>query len=185
MSDGRTHIKASLILAGGFGVSTVLTQEPSNLLYSFGALLGIMLSPDLDLDVKNVSSTIMRKKVGWFGESAWDATWHFYRKSLKHGSPLSHLPVIGTLGRIIYLFCLFIVVPTVVLKFLFFPNLNLMYELTWWTNILVTGYKVVLGLMASDLIHFFLDLLTTEHKNERRPQLPEDEDSKRITQERT
>src|SRR4030043_2180311 len=137
MSDGKTHIKASLILAGGFGLGAVFTLSPSGVLYSVGSLLGIMLSPDLDLDVRNVSSKIMRKKVGWFAEKAWDVFWHYYRKSLKHGSPLSHLPVVGTLGRIFYIFLFIIIFPEFLLKLLLFPNMSLMYELTWWINILI------------------------------------------------
>ena len=134
-------------------------------MYSVGSLLGIMFSPDLDVDAKNVSSTIMRKKVGWFAEKAWDVFWYWYRRSLKHGSPLSHFPIISTLGRIFYIFLLIIVVPEFLLKLLLFPNMSLMYELTWWINILLVGYKIVIGLMASDLLHWALDISTVEHRS--------------------
>ncbi len=57
--------------------------------YLFG---GLMLGPDLDL------YSIHYKRWGWF---RW--IWLPYRGSMKHRSPYSHAPIMGTTLRIVYL----------------------------------------------------------------------------------
>jgi len=167
VSAGHVHAKASVILAIGFGLGGIATLNPGSVEYVLGSLASIMLSPDLDVDAKNISSTIMRKRFGWVAEKAWDSLWYWYRRSLKHGSPLSHFPVVGTLGRLVYMYLFLIVVPVLILKFLFPSHVDLIYELTWWVKIALIRYKFVIAVMAGDLIHWALDIATTEHKENR------------------
>lgn len=129
-----------------------------------GSLAGIIFTPDLDVDKGFIGDAIIRKKAGWFAEKIWDGLWYWYRRSLKHGSPLSHLPVISTYGRIAYLFLLLILIPHSVFYFTFSPEWDLMYVSNWYWNKITLQEKFIFGLMVSDTIHWTLDVCTTEHK---------------------
>ena len=162
MSKGIVHVQASVILAGAFAIMS----EPE---YAIGALLGTILSPDLDVDKafigdKIVRKTFQRKSWGKWGiltgtiaHGLWRQCWHFYRKSIKHGSELSHFPVISTLGRIAYLFLFCVIIPSLVLSWFGF---DFLYEVQWYFGILCRFWKVVVGLMGSDFIHYVLDIAT-------------------------
>jgi len=155
MSNGRTHTIASIILAGGFLLGGG-GQE------AIGALLGVMLSPDLDVDNGFSADRYIRNSVGRVFETGWDGLWYFYRRSLKHGGELSHFPIVSTMGRIAYLFLFAIVIPTLFLSQ--FLDMNVQYELNWWWGKITQHWRLIVGLIGADTIHYFLDLLTTEHK---------------------
>lgn len=185
MSAGCVHQKASVILAGGFLLGSLAFGPGVE--YAAGALVGILLTPDLDVDAGNISNQIIREKIGgrpngkqkshpwfivrrrvaWAVEKAWDGLWYFYRKSLKHGSELSHFPVIGTIGRLAYLYLFLLVIPYTVLALALPGAWDMAGELRWWNYQLLDHWRLILGLMGSDLIHWALDLLTTEHKKQK------------------
>jgi len=168
MSAGHVHQKASVFLSLGFMVTCILTLDVTNVLYSIGSLIGIILTPDLDVDNGFIGNTIIRKRVGYFAEYIWDGVWYLYRRSLKHGSPLSHFPVISTLGRIFYIFFIFIVLPHSLFSFLFSPSWDLQYVLNWYWESIMSNTKIIFGLMCSDIIHWALDVCTTEHSPKKR-----------------
>jgi uncharacterized metal-binding protein len=156
MSNGRTHSIASVALACGFLLSGG-GQE------AMGALVGVMISPDCDVDNGFVADTYIRNRFGRVVEMGWDGLWYFYRRSLKHGGELSHFPIISTLGRIAYLFFFTIVIPYVVLM-LFLPGAwDIQTELGWWWGKIWEHWRLIVGLMGADLIHWGLDISTTEH----------------------
>jgi uncharacterized metal-binding protein len=169
VSAGCVHQKASLALAGGFLLGS-LAFGPG-IEYAAGALVGIMLTPDLDVDKGYIGNKIIRNRMGWLAEKAWDGLWYFYRKSLKHGSELSHFPVVSTLFRLGYLFFFLIVIPYVILALVLPGAWNIGSELMWWIELGVRHYRVILGLMGSDLIHWALDVLTTEHAKRKKVEL--------------
>jgi uncharacterized metal-binding protein len=158
MSTGRTHTRASLILSGTFLVGTLFTGNVSDVQYAFGAALGVMLSPDLDVDNKNISYKYIRS-IGNVFEFIWGWLWYPYRKSLKHGGNLSHDPIIGTLGRIIFLFYRLIVIPEVILSVS--GQVDFWNEMQWWAWKMILLWKIWIGLAGADLIHFVLDIATT------------------------
>lgn len=174
-----------MILAGSFLLGS-LAFGPG-IEYAVGALVGIMLTPDLDVDAGNISNQIIREKIGgrpngkqkghpwfivrrrvaWIAEKIWDGLWYFYRKSLKHGSELSHFPVISTLFRLGYLYLFTIIIPYTIFELALPGAWDMGAELHWWGNQFIGHYHIVLGLMGSDLIHWALDILTTEHKKQK------------------
>lgn len=166
MSAGIVHTKASLMLAGTLGIAAVVRQSPLELWYAVGALVGVMVTPDCDVDNGTIHGKYLRQRLGRAAEFVWDAVWFMYRRSLKHGGELSHFPIISTLGRVVYLYFFVIVLPTVVLSTLF--QLDVVSELRWWANQIIHHWRVVVGLMCSDLIHWVLDILTTEHGTKRK-----------------
>lgn len=160
MSAGHVHTKASIILAGGFIVGGIILHDPSSLLYASGCLIGVMVSPDQDVDSGNVSNKYLRTRIGRWADHLWRGLWYMYRRSLKHGSKLSHFPLISTIGRLSYLYLMLVFIPHVLIYFIFSPQWNMWDVLSWYAGWGITNYKIILGLMSADTIHYFLDLFT-------------------------
>lgn len=162
MSKGKVHTQASLIMSASFAIGTLFTRNPSDIEYALGALIGTVLTPDLDVDKGFVGDEYVKARFGKAAYHVWRACWHFYRRSVKHGSELSHFPVLGTLFRLAYLFFFSIVIPTYALA-IFFP-IDPTQEIFWWYNQVMSRPKIIVGLMASDAHHYFMDVATVDNK---------------------
>lgn len=163
MSSGITHLKSSLILAAALSSAAMLSQDVRLLECAGGAIVGIICSPDLDVDKGNISNWIVRKKVGRFAEKVWRGFWSNYSNSFKHRGFASHSPIFSTFVRLFYVYYLIVVLPHTLIYFLFSPAWSLMYVLSWFANIMFSP-MFVYGLVGSDLIHWALDKITTEMK---------------------
>lgn len=159
------------MLAGGFIIHSLVIDthgiDYATIEYAIGALVGILLTPDLDVDNGYIGNQIIRDRVGWIADKIWDGLWYFYRKSIKHGSELSHLPILSTIGRLAYLYLFVLVIPYAIFE-LVFHWWSMGSELYWWNHQLVEHYRIIIGLMGSDLIHWALDILTTEHAKQKK-----------------
>ena len=198
MSAGYVHKKASIILAAAFAAASILTLDMWSLKYSIGALIGIIITPDLDVDAGFIGDKTIRQLIaGKFNKKKlfrsmtrkaiseiilwlWIKFWYWYRRSLKHGSPLSHLPVVSTLGRIGYIYFIIIVIPHVIFKYLLFLDWDIILVLNWYWNNIMSEYQIIIGLMASDLIHWTLDVMTTEHKEKTKVTYKDETDGQRL-----
>lgn len=148
MASGNTHDKATIALAVVIATSnpvigpaliqllnesqTVIEISYTPLLgfaISAGALLNLWLSPDLDLSKCNAL-----RRWGPIG-----FIWHPYRKVIPHRHALSHLPVLGTMGRVFYL-----AVPVS-------PFFGLEWLGSEW---LQAG---IVGLILADILHWIFD----------------------------
>lgn len=160
MSSGIVHRNASLMLAVGFVAGGVLFQDANWAHYSVGAMIGVMVSPDWDVDRGFIGDMYVRR-LGSIAEFVWDSFLYVYRRSIKHGSPVSHWPILGTLGRIIYTYTILIFVPTLMASFIMTPNIVLPLVVLDHVFFITSHSKILIGLMASDAIHYILDLVTT------------------------
>ena len=163
MSSGNVHRKASLLLASGFSVGALISQNPDMLLCTVGAITGIIISPDLDVDAGNISNKIIRNKIGWFAERIWSVFWSGYGKSFKHGRFASHFPVFSTTVRVLYAYFWLIFIPHFLIWLLIPVSWELMFVLSWYAKIF-WNFWFFYGLASSDLIHQALDVLTKESK---------------------
>lgn len=163
MSDGKIHLKSSLILAASLSTAALLTQDLRILECAGGALLGTLVSPDLDVDAGNLSNFLIRKRVGWFGEKLWRGFWRGYSQSFKHRGFASHFPIFSTFIRLSYIYFWLIFVPHSAVKLLGLFNWELTYVLSWYA-ILFLSPMFFIGLASSDLIHYVLDGVTKELK---------------------
>jgi len=75
MSTGSTHVRASLIVASGFGLGAIVSFNPTLLECSVGALLGIIISPDLDVDKAFIGDKYVEQRTGWIGKKIWLWFW--------------------------------------------------------------------------------------------------------------
>ena len=164
MSAGIVHRKASIILAIGFLLGGLFTLDSGGVVRAIGSLVGIIATPDWDVDAGMIMDKTIRVNIGKWAEKIWDAFLYWYRRSLKHGSPLSHFPIVSTLGRIIYVFLFIIIIPHAIVYFIFSPAWDLMAVISWYWTKVMSHQNIIIGLMGSDIIHWGLDILTTEHK---------------------
>lgn len=139
-------------------IGGAVLRDPACFEYAAGSLVGVVLTPDLDVDAGNISYTMARRVRL---ETIWSALWHFYRSSIKHGSELSHFPVISTLGRLAYIFLFCVIIPNMILSWF---GWNFDYETHWWANFVVSRWRMILALMGSDFIHYILDVATVNNK---------------------
>lgn len=135
MTTGRIHSQAVFTAATCFAVAAVIKPDPALLWTSAGAFVGLLISPDLDLNLMTISDffiatiPIVGKPLGWFWRSY---TW-LYRRLFKHRSFFTHTPVVGTIIRFAYF--------------------------GWWLYFTVQTFPMefVTGLIAADLLHWVLD----------------------------
>lgn len=103
MPSGPIHNSATLTVAA---TSAVIVLYQSNgdwrsaLYCAGGALVGLVLSPDLDLAENQVNwDTFLHRPVSWL----WHFAWMFYGKVCRHRSIASHMPIFSTLLRLAYI----------------------------------------------------------------------------------
>lgn len=113
-----------------------------------GCLLGIALTPDLDQVGVSKSEWGLVKWLGPVG-FLWMAFWWPYARVIPHRSPWSHLPGLGTLGRILYSIILLSLIWIILGR----PALPVIPE--WGWALAHGGWR---GLLVSDIGHFLLDL---------------------------
>lgn len=102
--------------------------------------------PDLDVDAGNISDSIIRK-IFPPAQRVWRILWTPYSKLIPHRSPLSHMPILGTLLRIGYIFLIINLFS--ILSHLIFDTVSHFYFVWDWS--------FVTGLMHVDAIHYFAD----------------------------
>lgn len=108
---------------------------PTTVAVTFGILLGCLISPDLDVDKGNISIAIIRKRSRGLA-FIWRWFWWPYGKIFSHRGA-SHMPVIGTVTRLIYCFPL--------------------WPVWWWLG--DWALPVIAGLMLADILHWAADKL--------------------------
>ena len=151
MPNGRTHTKASLIAAPIIGAAFLFSGYPTSIsaAATAGTLVGVLIGPDLDVDAGNYSLYILRRTpligrpLAWL----WRFLWWPYSKLAAHRG-FSHWPVIGTIGRLLYI-AVILVIPAAIIDVRFFVS-PLVAELA---PVFITG------LAASDLLHIVMDAL--------------------------
>lgn len=161
MPDGVTHALTSTVLATGAAAAAAArwydsgSADPRLFWLAGGALLGVLLTPDLDLETGSISQRVVRHQAGRTLGAAWRLLWFPYGLAIGHRSALSHLPGLGTALRLAYL----VLVPWAAWWLLARafglagpPGPELAYA---W--LLGPGWWGVLGLAVSDLAHYIMD----------------------------
>lgn len=148
MASGIVHAACSLALAAvSFGVvAGALGEWGAGLACGAGCLSGIFLTPDLDQEgLSHSENTLIKWSLGL--GFLWLMLWYPYAKLIKHRSPLSHFPLLGTALRLLYL-GLVAAIPAYFGFRLQAPPAH------WWP---LLSWSVA-GLVLSDIGHYFFDL---------------------------
>ena len=150
MPSGAVHAGTSKALTVPLllGVPFLAAELPGELLPLIagfaaggGSLIGIFLSPDLDIDHRTISERILIEKGRLFGYLFF-FYWYPYARLIAHRSAWSHAPLLSTIGR-----CLYALWPLL----LFAEYRALLFTEFWaW---------VLFGLIVSDTAHWLMDTL--------------------------
>lgn len=170
MADGKTHFIWNLATAGivgGLSIPLALNgiDLPSILAFNLGTIAGILVTPDVDQETAvypyHVIGTIFtfwmwgrktrqafRNTIVRFMESLWS----FYSIPVSHRHMLTHVPIISTAIRMLYMYFFW--------GFLFFDHnmVNLFWQLMELFELHLPLILLILGGMSlQDFTHAFLD----------------------------
>lgn len=155
MPNGNVHNAATIALGAATIPIAFLTQPTETaLLYTGGVVLGIFMTPDLDQsEIHAVTPQEMVGNIlGEIPEYIWRFIWYPYGMLIKHRSWMSHLPIIGTVLRLAYLYGWYLFVM-------------------WMFRLDVVWYQpplaLVVGLCGADTLHFILDQLPFFRENKK------------------
>lgn len=152
MASGRTHAKSIILCAAPASALAGLIISPTAMLWTgAGALVGLVLHPDLDQKNLDFSENrVMKYTLGF--ASTWIGIWWMYAEIIPHRHVLSHLPILGTLIRVIYLFAA-VVVRVLLVDLIFdLDTTQFLFDC-----ILALNPWLLLGLCAADSLHFIFD----------------------------
>lgn len=143
MPSGPRHTKASVVVALSASAGLFLYSPPAAFWCSFGALSGIMIGPDWDVNNGNITYHYVRKYAGLPAEFVWRCFLWIYAHVMPHRGVMSHGPIISTLIRLLYISA-FVAPVWIYLKL---PPPRFSVEAGWW----------LVGLICSDVTHYFMD----------------------------
>jgi len=110
MASGKAHALTSLVAAVPCGIAMgwLTADIGAGVAAAVGCASGIALSPDLDMaqEITESERLVIRRLwvVGWL----WTMFFLPYGWLIPHRHPLSHAPLIGTIGRLFYLYLLYL-----------------------------------------------------------------------------
>lgn len=166
MANGITHGRITIVFSPITAVSTYLVTQSITMagIATAGTLAGLVLEPDLDIDQITMSERRVYNLWSPLG-TLWRWLWFPYAYSIPHRSHLSHMPVLGTAIRLLYLWLtITAVIVTFSMPGLFLlgnPNLSFVAEwFEFWK--MVPGEYLILfcvGLVVSDFGHWVADAL--------------------------
>jgi uncharacterized metal-binding protein len=160
MPTGKVHAFASVaaavavpIVASHFIPTTDWKQMLAG---SAGCLMGLIVTPDLDVDRGCRAFHVVEETVGKIPALIWRIIWLPYSWLIPHRSPLSHLPLIGTALRLGYLLGAMLLIWYLASQTGVVSPVRLQGEagllsqpLLWW---------LIIGLALSDGLHFLMDI---------------------------
>jgi len=149
MPGGKIHSAITLATASGVIAPYAIVQLNGNpYLYLLGCAVGLLVTPDLDLNEGNISDTMLRRifpPVQWL----WRTIWTPYSLLIPHRSPLSHFPFLGTILRIGYIFLIINILYFIVNLFLHHDTVSVVWIWNW---------SLFFGLCHVDTLHFLADI---------------------------
>jgi uncharacterized metal-binding protein len=162
MPDGRIH--ASMSAAAAVGLYFIGNQaglpEADNQAVAAGCILGILITPDLDVDQPVRSHHLILRRFGPAIAALWRMIWIPYGLAIRHRSWVSHFPIVGTLIRAAYLACIGTLVLWAAGRFagVVFSTKGTLPWIPW----------ILIGLAVSDALHWAADNLFTGLKRGRK-----------------
>lgn len=166
MSSGKTHAKVTKLLSVPSGIAIMILLPDGiwmdGVACVIGCLTGLIIEPDLDVDTITTSEWKMVKRFWIFG-MVWVTFWYPYAKLIPHRNPLSHFPIVGTLGRLFYL-----ILISVFIGYMF----DLQVDEMMMNIEVVFNHRLfavwVIGLMVADTGHCVADIGSSAYKRKKR-----------------
>lgn len=103
MASGKVHGRVTITLTplAGMTVGYMTNSWEAGLIAALGCLVGLIMEPDLDVDHMTASERRLMR-LAPLG-LVWFVLWMPYARMVPHRHAISHMPVLGTLGRYLYL----------------------------------------------------------------------------------
>ena len=158
MPSGRVHAAMSIFAAAGlyWVAARVGASDAACQALATGCLAGTVITPDLDVDQPTRSHYLIGRKFGLMLALAWRLLWLPYGLSIKHRSWVSHMPLVGTAVRVVYLACFAVLLGSV--------SLLAGWQAPRLEELLPFFPAAFLGLSLSDLLHWASDGLWSGFK---------------------
>ncbi len=159
MPNGKAHAFATLTaaLATPFIVQGLgMGANPTNTIAATaGCLLGLVVTPDLDVNHGCRSMQIIQRRAGKPAAEFWRAMWMPYALLVPHRSWLSHFPLAGTTLRLGYVYIIFFcfAILAAAAGFTPMPEIHLNSALLKNSNAVWAFF----GLALSDTLHYAMD----------------------------
>jgi len=154
MPNGRTHTNITLTACLLTSIAIPFVPDPSIPISIFaGCFTGIFLTPDLDVEEGSISMYHVRRFGGNAGNllsTLWLYYWLPYAKLIPHRDWRSHFPIISTIIRLLYLFCVPLILYLVI---------NEQDGMNQIHSILTSKFFIFffIGLCFSDTLHYVAD----------------------------
>lgn len=179
MPDGWVHQNATISVATTLATTALLQAVGINHEWAHtaqiagGSLIGIVLSPDLDIDKGFLAFKEMERTVpvlGWLVSKTFRLYWMPYSLAIPHRATFSHGPILSTLIRLVYLSPLIGVLT-------YFGQLAAWdwFGFSLWDYVVADPWRfwsaiirIVIGLILADTCHFALDWAHGQHGKENR-----------------
>lgn len=155
MPSGKTHALISTAAGVGsiiYGLSSGYPNQAIIALAS-GCLVGILITPDLDVRGEIRSKAIVDRQFGWMIGYLWRLAWWPYARIIPHHRHwLSHAPIIGTSVRVAYVYIWAMAISGIIGYTLpFSANIERIQYNPPWVLLLI------IGLAVSDVLHWVAD----------------------------
>lgn len=149
MPSGKIHSALTMATASGVLAPYLIVQFDGNpYWYVAGCVIGVLVSPDMDVDKGNISDQMIRK-VSRPAQFLWRLFWTPYALLVPHRNFISHFPIFGTLVRIGYVFIILNLLNIILYTVLrLFDTVPLIWIWNW---------SFFFGLCHVDTIHWFVD----------------------------
>lgn len=152
VASGKQHFNATL----GLGVVLTLVATFINPLYIlttiYASVTALFVHPDCDLEstsysermIQQWSNKIIPYWLSHFLMKSYQIIWYVYAIFTIHRGWTSHFPIVGTIGRAIYLYGIFWLINV---HFEIVSKITYSHELLWFISVIA----------ISDILHFLMD----------------------------
>lgn len=142
MPNGACHSAATIATASAM-LSYYMAGNEWALWAALGVFTGLVVEPDLDQDYQAAPLGTMRQTGGDLLARVWQLYWTPYAKLIPHRSILSHFPVIGSVGRMLYCIPIYSIPLFVWSHYFGFPSAQI--------------FSYAVGLCWCDALHYIMD----------------------------
>jgi uncharacterized metal-binding protein len=149
MPSGKIHSALTMAtISGVIAPYLVVNLGGNEYTYVAGCVVGLMVSPDMDVDGGNISDQYIRK-VSRPAQWLWRLFWTPYALLVPHRHFVSHFPIVGTLLRVGYVFMLINIINFIAwIGFQLFDTVSFLWLWDW---------SFFFGLCHVDAVHWAVD----------------------------
>jgi uncharacterized metal-binding protein len=156
MPSGKTHALITTAASAGIIAYGLSSGYPNAEIAAIagGCLIGIIVTPDLDVRGEIRANRIVDRQFGWMIGYSWRLAWLPYSRLIpRHRHFLSHAPIVSTLFRVAYIFIWALAIAGLLgFSLAAWPAwLGSLPDNPGWLGLMIGG------LMVSDVLHWLAD----------------------------